>query len=230
MWIEHFEGDGVAALLDIPRPGRPPKAERGRWNIYGRCIQVEDHSRRAAKHTPKDRCRAPQHVCQKAHVPVRLGPQGRHHGACQSRRRQDSKRMEVSRKKAHFTSKSDRIRDTDRGRDLLHTQHWIRAQVLVPCKNKDNRSVHWKSQKSDGIRRCHKRRGRFLEHRTQIQRGDIHLAGHENKAEVRKVAVILDKAPQHRSKVLRKRFGRNRDVKFVYFPRGSPYLNMLEEY
>ena len=45
-----------------------------------------------------------------------------------------------------------------------------------------------------------------------------------------KINVILDRASPHRSKYLRQKFGRDGDVRFVYLPRGSPYLNVIEKY
>ena len=45
-----------------------------------------------------------------------------------------------------------------------------------------------------------------------------------------KIAVVLDKVPPHCSRALRQRFGRDGDIRFVYLPRGSSYLSMIEEY
>ena len=45
-----------------------------------------------------------------------------------------------------------------------------------------------------------------------------------------KIAVVLDRAPPYCAKALRQKFGCDGDVRFVYLPRGSPYLNMIEEY
>ena len=52
----------------------------------------------------------------------------------------------------------------------------------------------------------------------------------EMKRRFGKIAVVLDRAPPHRSKVLKKKFGRDRDVRLVYLPRGLSYLSMIEEY
>lgn len=52
----------------------------------------------------------------------------------------------------------------------------------------------------------------------------------EMKRRFGKIAVVLDRAPPHSSKVLRKKFERGRDARFVYLPRGLSYLNMIEEY
>ena len=45
----------------------------------------------------------------------------------------------------------------------------------------------------------------------------------------KKVALILDKATTHRSKLLKEAFGKNRNVKFIYLPTASPYLNPAEQ-
>ncbi len=44
-----------------------------------------------------------------------------------------------------------------------------------------------------------------------------------------KVTVILDRAPQHRAKAVRKFLRKNPNVKLIYLPKGSPYLNAVEE-
>ena len=50
----------------------------------------------------------------------------------------------------------------------------------------------------------------------------------EMKQRFRRIAVALDKAPPYRSKALRRKFGRDGDVRLVNLPRGSPHLNMIE--
>ena len=44
-----------------------------------------------------------------------------------------------------------------------------------------------------------------------------------------KVVVTADRAPQHRSKLVREFLRNNMDVKMIYLPKGSPYLNAMEE-
>ena len=44
-----------------------------------------------------------------------------------------------------------------------------------------------------------------------------------------KVAVTADRAPQHRSKLVKEFLRNNKDVKMIYLPKGSPYLNAMEE-
>ena len=43
------------------------------------------------------------------------------------------------------------------------------------------------------------------------------------------VAVTADRAPQHRSKLVKEFLRNNRDVKMIYLPKGSPYLNAMEK-
>ena len=52
----------------------------------------------------------------------------------------------------------------------------------------------------------------------------------EMKRRFGKIAGVLDRAPPHRFKVLKKKFGCDRDVRSVYLPRGLSYLSMIEEY
>ena len=44
-----------------------------------------------------------------------------------------------------------------------------------------------------------------------------------------KVAMITDRAPPHRSKLLRRFLRRNKNVRILYLPKGSPHLNAVEE-
>ena len=44
-----------------------------------------------------------------------------------------------------------------------------------------------------------------------------------------KVTVIADRAPQHHSRMVRDLLRKNRNVKIIYLPKGSPYLNAVEE-
>ena len=43
-----------------------------------------------------------------------------------------------------------------------------------------------------------------------------------------KVVVTTDRVPQHRSRLVKEFLRRNEDVKMIYLPRGSPYLNAME--
>ena len=45
----------------------------------------------------------------------------------------------------------------------------------------------------------------------------------------KRVALILDRAPTHRSRRARKTFDRSRNVEFIYLPKASPYLNASEQ-
>ena len=44
-----------------------------------------------------------------------------------------------------------------------------------------------------------------------------------------KIAVTADRAPQHRSKLVKEFLRNNKDVRMIYLPKGSPYLNAMEE-
>ena len=44
-----------------------------------------------------------------------------------------------------------------------------------------------------------------------------------------KAVIITDRAPQHRSKMVRKFLRENKNIRIMYFPKGSPYLNAVEE-
>ena len=44
-----------------------------------------------------------------------------------------------------------------------------------------------------------------------------------------KAVLICDRAPQHRSRHVREFLRKNKNVRIMYFPKGSPYLNAVEE-
>ena len=44
-----------------------------------------------------------------------------------------------------------------------------------------------------------------------------------------KVVVVTDRVSPHRSRFVKKLLRRNRHIKIIYFPEGSPYLNAVEE-
>ncbi len=43
-----------------------------------------------------------------------------------------------------------------------------------------------------------------------------------------KIALILDRASVHKSKKVKEYLAKNPDVKLIWQPKGSPYLNMIE--
>ncbi|MCE2498908.1 MAG: transposase [Nitrosopumilaceae archaeon] len=45
----------------------------------------------------------------------------------------------------------------------------------------------------------------------------------------KRVALILDRASTHRSKLARKTFDKNKNVELIYLPKASPYLNTSEQ-
>ena len=44
-----------------------------------------------------------------------------------------------------------------------------------------------------------------------------------------KVAAVMDRASPHRAKAVKKVLRGNKDIKIIYLPKGSPYLNTVEE-
>ena len=57
----------------------------------------------------------------------------------------------------------------------------------------------------------------FIEYLTALQR---HFG---------KVAVIIDRAPPHRARPVKQLLRENKNIKIIYLPKGSPYLNPVEE-
>ena len=44
-----------------------------------------------------------------------------------------------------------------------------------------------------------------------------------------KVAVVTDRASPHRAKLVKKLLRENKNIRIIYLPKGSPYLNTVEE-
>ena len=44
-----------------------------------------------------------------------------------------------------------------------------------------------------------------------------------------KMAVVVDRAPPHKAKAVRKLLRENKNIKIIYLPKGSPFLNAMEE-
>ena len=44
-----------------------------------------------------------------------------------------------------------------------------------------------------------------------------------------KVAAVVDRASPHRAKLVRKLLRKNKNIRIIYLPKGSPYLNAVEE-
>ena len=44
-----------------------------------------------------------------------------------------------------------------------------------------------------------------------------------------KVVAVVDRASPHRAKLVRKLLRENKNIKIIYLPKGSPYLNAVEE-
>ena len=44
-----------------------------------------------------------------------------------------------------------------------------------------------------------------------------------------KVAVVTDRASPHRAKLVKKLLRENKNIRIIYLPKGSPYLNVVEE-
>ena len=44
-----------------------------------------------------------------------------------------------------------------------------------------------------------------------------------------KVAVVTDRASSHRAKLVKRLLRENKNIRIIYFPKGSTYLNAVEE-
>ena len=44
-----------------------------------------------------------------------------------------------------------------------------------------------------------------------------------------KVAVVMDRASPHRARLVKKLLRENKNIRIIYLPKGSPYLNAVEE-
>lgn len=233
MWVERFKEGGIVALRDLPRPGRPSRVERGEMERIMRGASGSRTIATALQQDIRQKTGVSFHITYVRKLMHRYGLTPKAATAIHVNRagsravnswRHRAKRRISRLKTAGFTilaeDESFFIHDTKSGR-----KYWSPAgtRITVPYTG-SHKKVTVYGAVTDGGKRFFRVYDAGFNKETFIR----YVA--EMNRRFGKIAVVLDRAPPHCAKALKQKFGRNGDVRFVYLPRGSLYLNMIEEY
>ena len=230
-WLERFDAGGLDGLRDLPRSGRPPKIPHGimaqiiRQTVQPKCTPRElqktireetgirlyiTNVRKAMRQhgtTPK--------VPQKVHI-NRASKE-----AVRSWQYRFDRRVSRLEQDGFTIVDEDEvfsIHDVMSGRKYRFPRG---EQIVVPYTRSHSRIVVYGVIARNGRQffRMHKRfdAPAFVEYLKAMQR-------HSGK-----VAAIGDRASPHRAKLVRKLLWENKNIRIIYLPKGSPYLNAVEE-
>ena len=230
-WVGRFEEGGMDALRDLPRAGRPPRVRPGTVE------KIMDGARRE-KTTPKqvrqeilEKTSVEFHITYVRKLMVRRGLSGKratkvhvNHadaGTVNSWRYRLKKRIQRLKRLRYVVAVGDEaffVQDGPSGR-----KYWSPKGVPVKIPYAGNR-------RRLTVLGAVTDRGRQLFRTT--------TKGFNNKTFIpfvrallrrfKRVALIMDRASTHRSKMMKKKFGKNKNLQIIYLPRASPYLNASE--
>ena len=231
MWIQRFNTDGLDGLRDLPRSGRPPKIS----------IQEMDKIMKQASQTPTTPAALYQQIFQKTKVRLHIAHV-----------------RELMRKYGLSSKRTTSIHTNAAGKEFVKTwqrnlkryiprlemqgftlvvedesffirgrtegcRYWtpIGTPVLVPYVGSHDTVTAYGSLVADGRQffRTYYRLNAtaFVEYLKSMHR----CFG--------KIAVITDRASPHRAKLIKDLLKENKEIKIIYLPKGSPYLNAIEE-
>ena len=231
MWIQHFNTDGLDGLRDLPRSGRPPKIP----------LQRMDKIMKQASQTPTTPATLHQQIFQKTKVKLHLTyvrELMRKYGLSSKRTTsihinaaskelvktwQKNLKRRISRLEMQgFTlvveDESFFIRDRTEG-----CRYWtpVGTPVLVPYVGSHDTVTAYGSLAADG-RQFFRTYDRFNAPTFVEYLKSMHRC-------FGKIAVIADKATPHRAKLVEDLLRENNEINIIYLPKGSPYLNAVEE-
>ena len=229
-WVQRYREGGVDALRDLPRTGRPPHIPHGTMDIMMREMQQRvtpamvrqkirnrhgvtfhiTHVRRIMHRyslTPK--------TAQRLHV--------NHATKSQVRSWQYRLQERISRLKSDgfaivVTDEAFFVHDPARGR-----KYWSPSgtRITLPYVGNHRKIAVYGAVSDDGrqLYRMHDRFDgpTFLGYVRELHR------------KFGRVAILCDRASPHRTGALNRFLRGNADVQVMYLPKGSPYLNAVEE-
>ena len=230
-WVDRFDAGGLDGLRDLPRSGRPTKIPR---DIMDRLVAETVRS----GCTPKDLQRRIReetgmrlYITNVRKILHRYGlspkkPQRVHIRRAgkktvrnwQYRLRRQIPCLEGAGFAVVMEDEAFFIHDVISGR-----KYWSPTgePIILPYTGSHRRIAVYGSISKDGrqLFRTYEQfnASTFIEYLKELQR---HFG---------RVAVITDRASPHRAKRVRKLLRANRNIKIIYLPRGSPYLNAMEE-
>ena len=231
IWIQRFNTDGLDGLRDLPRSGRPPKIPLPEMN------KIMEQ----ASQTPTTPAILYQQIFQKTKVKLHMTyvrELMRKYGLSSKRatlihinaaskefleRWQKNLNRRISCLEAQgFTfvveDKSFFIRDRTEG-----CRYWtpVGTPVIVPYVGSHDTVTVYGSLAADGRQffRTYDRFNAvtFVEYLKSLYR----CFG--------KIVVIVDRASPHCAKLVKDLLRENKEIKIIYLPKGSPYLNAVEE-
>jgi len=232
MWVSRYASGGLGALRDLPRPGRPPVVPRG-----GPEVAVREAS--ASPTTPAEVLKAVAGAFGEAFHPASVRRIMRGAGlSCKRpslvhanrasrravRRWQKRMRRRIGRLRAMgytilVQDESIFVHDAGRG-----AKYWppVGERVHVLYTGSHRRFVVFGALAEDG-RQLFRTYDRFDAYTFVVYLREL-------RRKFGKVAVILDRAPQHRAAAVREFLGScGKTVKLISLPVGSPQLNAVEE-
>lgn len=230
-WVERFEVDGLNGLYDHPRSGRPCTISKKRMNsIMSKVVltlftpvmlqQSIFYSTGVKFHITHIRKIMHQYgmsakTAQKYHI---------NHAtvsAVRSWQQRIKKRISYLKKKGFVIAMADEaffVRDTKTGK-----KYWslVAKRIFLPYTgNHESLAVYGTiTAHGDQLFRIYDKFNAvtFVEYLKELH------------WKYGKIAIMLDRASVHKSKKVKEYLANNRDVKLIWLPKGSPYLNMIEQ-
>ena len=230
-WLERYDAGGLDGLRDLPRSGRPARVRRETMNrIMGRASQD--------KCTPKELrelVRAETGV--RLHitsirrimrgygltpkVPQKVHINRANRKAVRNWQYRFEKRISCLEEEGFTIVDEDEaffVHDVASGR-----KHWSPRgeRIILPYTGSHQRIVVYGAIAKDGRQ--------FFRTRERFDAPTFAAYLREMQRHFGKVAVVMDRAPPHRAKLVRKLLQENKNIRIIYLPKGSPYLNAVEE-
>ena len=231
-WLKRFDAGGLDGLRDLPKSGRPASVPHTTMDriigktSQGRCTPKEF----AGARTHRDQRQTAHHVHQKDHARVRSDSQDPTEGPHQPGQQKGSPKLAVSLRQAGFTPRG--------GKDLP-SRTWTRrslSMTLYPAANTDPRGESGSScHAPEAIKRSWctapspRTAGSSSGLTSGLTRPPFIRYLKEMQRRFGKVAVVTDRASPHRAKLVKGLLRENKNIRIIYLPKGSPYLNAIEE-
>ncbi len=230
-WVRHFESEGLAGLEDRPRPGRPPKV--GLEKIAGLAARTGSITTpKQLKENIRKEFKVTYHISNVTKIMHRLGL------SAKTARRIHVNRPEIKKIRQWQRNAKRRIsRLQEKG--FLPVVFDEAIFVDDPASG-----VKYWSPEGEPIVTTYKgRHGKVVAYGSIVTDGRQFFRTHEKfdketvlqylKDLVRhfgKVVVIMDNAPQHKSRIVMKFLKENPDIKVMWLPAATPELSGVEEY
>ena len=230
-WLERFDAEGLDGLRDLPRSGRPPKIPR---EIMARIIEQAVQP----QCTPRELQRIMRGDTGAKLYTTNVRKAMRRHGLAHkipqkvhiSRAGKETVRgwqYRFDKRVSRLDGDGFTIVDEDKA-FLIHDvisgrKYWSPRgeRIVVPYTRSHRRIVVYEAIAKDGRQffRTYKRfdAPTFVGYPKETQR---HFG---------KVAAVTDRASPHRVKLVKKLLRDSKNIRIAYLPKGSPYLNAVEE-